>query len=36
MHTLAAFAGVAWAFAEGFSAPALGPKQWLGDAQLAR
>ena len=29
---VAAFAGVAWAFAEGFSAPALGPKQWLGDA----
>lgn len=28
----AAFAGVAWAFAEGFSQPALGPRQWLGDA----
>lgn len=27
-----AFAGVAWAFAEGFTAPALGPRQWLGDA----
>ena len=27
-----AFAGVAWAFAEGFSQPAAGPKQWLGDA----
>jgi len=26
-----AFAGVAWAFAEGFSQP-HGPKQWLGDA----
>jgi drug/metabolite transporter (DMT)-like permease len=26
-----AFAGVAWAFAEGFSRPAAGPKQWLGD-----
>ena len=29
---LLAFAGVAWAFAEGFSAPAAGPRQWLGDA----
>jgi drug/metabolite transporter (DMT)-like permease len=29
---LAAFAGVAWAFAEGFTQPAAGPKQWLGDA----
>ena len=28
---LLAFAGVAWAFAEGFSAPAAGPRQWLGD-----
>src|SRR5687767_9539836 len=28
----AAFAGVAWAFAEGFAAPAVGPLQWLGDA----
>ncbi|HJV61676.1 MAG TPA: DMT family transporter [Albitalea sp.] len=28
----AAFAGVAWAFAEGFSRPAAGPRQWLGDA----
>ena len=27
-----AFAGVVWAFAEGFSAPAAGPQQWLGDA----
>jgi len=27
-----AFAGVAWAFAEGFSRPAAGPRQWLGDA----
>lgn len=26
-----AFAGVAGAFAEGFSAPAAGPRQWLGD-----
>jgi drug/metabolite transporter (DMT)-like permease len=29
---VAAFAGVAAAFAEGFSAPAAGPQQWLGDA----
>jgi drug/metabolite transporter (DMT)-like permease len=29
---MAAFAGVAWAFAEGFTRPALGPHQWLGDA----
>ena len=29
---LLAFAGVAWAFAEGFTAPAAGPRQWLGDA----
>lgn len=29
---LVAFAGVAWAFAEGFSRPAAGPMQWLGDA----
>jgi len=29
---LAAFAGVAWAFAEGFSKPAAGNRQWLGDA----
>ena len=28
---LLAFAGVAWAFAEGFSRPAAGPRQWLGD-----
>lgn len=28
----AAFAGVVWAFAEGFSAPAAGAHQWLGDA----
>jgi drug/metabolite transporter (DMT)-like permease len=27
-----AFAGVVWAFAEGFGAPSAGPKQWLGDA----
>lgn len=27
-----AFAGVAWAFAEGFTQPAAGPLQWLGDA----
>src|SRR5664279_5143898 len=26
-----AFAGVAWAFAEGFSRPAVGDRQWLGD-----
>lgn len=26
-----AFAGVAWAFAEGFSRPAAGPSQWVGD-----
>jgi drug/metabolite transporter (DMT)-like permease len=29
---LLAFAGVAWAFAEGFAAPAVGPRQWVGDA----
>ena len=29
---LAAFAAVAWAFAEGFSRPALGANQWMGDA----
>lgn len=28
----AAFAGVAWAFAEGFTRPAAGERQWLGDA----
>ena len=28
---LIAFAGVAWAFAEGFSRPAAGALQWLGD-----
>ncbi|MEO7056859.1 MAG: DMT family transporter [Caldimonas sp.] len=28
---LLAFAGVAWAFAEGFSKPSVGPLQWLGD-----
>ena len=28
----AAFAGVAWAFAEGWNAPAGGSRQWLGDA----
>lgn len=27
-----AFAGVVWAFAEGFARPAAGPQQWLGDA----
>jgi drug/metabolite transporter (DMT)-like permease len=27
-----AFAGVAWAFAEGFARPSIGPHQWLGDA----
>lgn len=27
-----AFAGVAGAFAEGFTQPAIGPKQWIGDA----
>jgi drug/metabolite transporter (DMT)-like permease len=29
---VAAFAGVAWAFAEGFGAPGVGSKQWLGDS----
>lgn len=29
---VAAFAGVVWAFAEGFSHPAAGDRQWLGDA----
>jgi drug/metabolite transporter (DMT)-like permease len=29
---LIAFAGVAWAFAEGFSKPAAGERQWFGDA----
>ncbi|MDQ2926623.1 MAG: DMT family transporter [Caldimonas sp.] len=29
---LVAFAGVAWAFAEGFSRPAIGPQQWIGDS----
>lgn len=29
---VAAFAGVVWAFAEGFTAPAAGPLQWWGDA----
>jgi drug/metabolite transporter (DMT)-like permease len=28
---LGAFAGVAWAFAEGFQQPHQGPKQWIGD-----
>ena len=28
---VAAFAGVAWAFAEGFTQPAAGDMQWLGD-----
>jgi drug/metabolite transporter (DMT)-like permease len=27
-----AFAGVVWAFFEGFVAPSAGPRQWLGDA----
>jgi drug/metabolite transporter (DMT)-like permease len=27
-----AFSGVVWAFAEGFTRPAAGPLQWLGDA----
>jgi len=27
-----AFAGVAWAFAEGFSQPAVGDRQWIGDS----
>jgi drug/metabolite transporter (DMT)-like permease len=27
-----AFAGVAWAFAEGFTAPGAHPRQWIGDA----
>jgi drug/metabolite transporter (DMT)-like permease len=27
-----AFAGVAWAFSEGFSRPAVGDRQWLGDS----
>lgn len=29
---LAAFAGVVWAFYEGFMRPTAGPRQWLGDA----
>ncbi|HVO06349.1 MAG TPA: DMT family transporter [Burkholderiaceae bacterium] len=29
---VAAFAGVAWAFAEGFQRPSVGELQWLGDA----
>ena len=29
---VAAFAGVVWAFAEGFTKPAAGAQQWLGDA----
>ena len=29
---LAAFAGVAWAYSEGFGATKAGPMQWLGDA----
>ncbi len=29
---LAAFAGVAWAFAEGFQQPSTGERQWIGDA----
>lgn len=27
-----AFGGLVWAFAEGFTRPAAGPRQWLGDA----
>jgi drug/metabolite transporter (DMT)-like permease len=29
---IAAFSGVAWAFSEGFHAPAVGERQWIGDA----
>ncbi len=29
---IAAFGGVAWAFAEGFQQPSVGERQWLGDA----
>jgi drug/metabolite transporter (DMT)-like permease len=29
---VAAFAGVVWAFLGGFLAPAVGPRQWIGDA----
>jgi drug/metabolite transporter (DMT)-like permease len=29
---VAAFAGVAWAFAEGFQRPSAGERQWIGDA----
>ena len=29
---VAAFAGVAWAFAEGFQQPSAGARQWIGDA----
>ena len=32
MGLLVAFAGVAWAFAESFTLPAAGPRQWWGDA----
>jgi drug/metabolite transporter (DMT)-like permease len=32
MGLAGAFAGVAWAFAEGFARPAAGNQQWLGDA----
>lgn len=32
MGLATAFAGVAWAFAEGWSAPGAGDRQWLGDA----
>ncbi len=28
----AAFGGVVWAFVGGFTAPAIGPRQWIGDA----
>jgi drug/metabolite transporter (DMT)-like permease len=29
---IAAFSGVAWAFAEGFQQPSVGERQWIGDA----
>jgi drug/metabolite transporter (DMT)-like permease len=29
---VAAFGGVVWAFVGGFTAPAIGPRQWVGDA----
>jgi drug/metabolite transporter (DMT)-like permease len=36
MGLAAAFAGVAWAFAEGWSAPAAGQRQWLGTTLVIR